>query len=135
MARVAASQTWPDPAVSSYVSWSVKQVFAAASAFRRPDWAALSFARFRAPRNVGRAMAIRMPMIRTTIISSIRVKPSSSRTRFVRPLSICLRLLPFEQSAPPRCAFSRGVGAVDAHLKPKSGKAHAPSSQGRWRIT
>src|SRR6266508_1101682 len=40
-------------------------------AFRRSDVAALFCARLRAPRNVGRAMAIRMPMIRTTTISSM----------------------------------------------------------------
>ena len=54
---------------------SVYAVFAAASAFRRLDWAARFWARSRAPRNVGSAMAIRMPMIRTTTISSMRVKP------------------------------------------------------------
>ena len=36
---------------------------------------ALSAARWRAPRYVGRAIATRMPMIRTTTMSSIRVKP------------------------------------------------------------
>src|SRR5881227_3974944 len=45
---------------------------------RRRHSAALTWARVRAPRNVGRAMATRMPMISTTTINSIRVNPSSS---------------------------------------------------------
>ena len=94
----------------AYESSSVKHVFAAARALRRPDWAALSLARFRAPRNVGRAMATRMPMIRTTTISSIRVKPSSSRMRFLKPLSICLRLLSVGACTPRWRAFSDGFG-------------------------
>ena len=49
------------------------------------DCAARSAARLRAPRKVGRAIAIRMPMISTTTISSMSVKPrSSSRDGWVR---------------------------------------------------
>ena len=59
------------------------------------DSAALSWARFRAPRKVGRAMATRMPMIRTTTISSMRVKPRSSSRIFRAIFSIKCVVTPF----------------------------------------
>ena len=49
--------------------------FAFVIAFRRLDWAALSWLRALAPRNVGIAIDIRIAMIKTTTMSSISVKP------------------------------------------------------------
>ena len=46
----------------AYELESVNRVFAAVIPLRRLDWAARSFARPRAPRKVGMAMAIRMAM-------------------------------------------------------------------------
>ena len=80
-------QTWTlhnaEPGGGDFPLWlataeSVNTVFAAERAFRTEDCAALFWARVRAPRKVGRAMAMRMPMISTTTMSSMRVKPSSS---------------------------------------------------------
>ena len=50
-------------------------------ALRRSDFAAASCARARAPRNCGMAIAIKMAMINTTTINSMRVKPSSASRR------------------------------------------------------
>src|SRR5215210_1454768 len=50
-------------------------------ASRTADLASVSCARERWPRNAGRAIAARMPMIRMTTSSSIRVKPFSSWAR------------------------------------------------------
>src|SRR5437870_8475874 len=50
---------------------------AAARLVRRFAWVARSEARCLAPANVGRAIAMRSPMISTTTISSMRVKPAS----------------------------------------------------------
>src|SRR2546423_10882970 len=72
----------------TYVSASVKHALAVVRALRRLDCAALSFALFLAPRKVGRAMAIRMPMMRTTTMSSMRVKPAASCLRSMRRLNI-----------------------------------------------
>ncbi len=77
------------------VGFFVYIVFAATRALRRSDCAARFCARVRAPRNVGSAMAIRMPMIRTTTISSMRVKPSSSCLRSKKRLSMQLNSLPW----------------------------------------
>src|SRR5690242_6221920 len=80
----------------AYELWSVYAVFAAVNALRRLDCAARSCARERAPRNCGMAIAIKMAMISTTTINSMRVKPSSASFRRATSERIdCTGLAPF----------------------------------------
>src|SRR2546423_1107033 len=58
--------------VASYAWLSVYTVFSAVRPLRRSDCAARSWARCRAPRKVGMAIAIRMAMMSTTTMSSMR---------------------------------------------------------------
>src|SRR5437899_873278 len=64
--------------------------FASDRELRRLVWATLSCARVLAPRKVGRAMAIRIPMMRMTTMSSMRVNPSSSCLRSMKRFSMLL---------------------------------------------
>src|SRR5437764_3608978 len=76
----------PDAVEPVYVSLSVKHDSSCETRLRASDFALASFALLRWLRKLGRAIAARMPMIRITTRSSIRVKPLSSRLR--RSLSL-----------------------------------------------
>ena len=74
----------------------VQLVCSAVRALRRFSWVERALAVLRAPRKVGMAMANRMAMIKRTTISSMRVKPSSSRSkRCLTALSILMCLSVF----------------------------------------
>ena len=88
--------------VAVYCWSSVYDVFSAVNALRRSDFAPASCARERAPRNCGMAIAIKMAMINTTTINSMRVKPSSaSRRRATNARIDCTGLAPFRGSCFP----------------------------------
>src|SRR5579862_444245 len=85
--------------VAVYFWLSVNEVFSAVNALRRSDFAPASCARERAPRNCGMAIAIKMAMINTTTINSMRVNPSSaSRRRAIHARIDCTWLAPFLRS-------------------------------------
>src|SRR3954462_8667281 len=86
------------------------------TALRALDLAEASLPLSRWPRKVGRAMAARMPMIRMTTRSSIRVKPDSS-SRSLRSISILL---------------DQGAVGEPAPLVPPVSAARLPRRGGPW---
>src|SRR5437868_15439749 len=64
-----------------YDTWSAKYDSSAVTMLRRSDFIAATYAFSFVFANFGIAMAARMPMMTTTIRSSIRVKPLVLRTR------------------------------------------------------
>src|SRR5579859_7079194 len=63
------------------VLYSAKKVFSLVKSPPRPAFASACFPLHWKRRKFGTAMAARMPMIATTIISSMRVKPSRGRRK------------------------------------------------------
>src|SRR6185369_8072900 len=74
-----------------YDTWSAKYDSSAVTRLRRSDFIAATYAFSFVFANFGIAMAARMPMMTTTIRSSIRVKPLLLRTR-VPPRKCGLRV-------------------------------------------
>ena len=72
----------------TYLSSSVKQASIWETMLRTSDLAAASCPLERCVRNAGIAIAARMPMIRITTSSSIRVKPRSALRRRLKVLGV-----------------------------------------------
>jgi hypothetical protein len=81
----------PAHADESNACWVEKVEISLVAAFTALDKAAVFFALLVVLRNVGMAIAAKMPIMRTTTMSSMRVKPSSPPWRFFsdRCLSTC----------------------------------------------
>src|SRR4029079_1064727 len=102
-------------------SWSEKITRPALRPLRIDDSAARSFARARAPQKLGSAIATRMPMMSTTTINSMRVKPSSSCS------GVRIRTAPFRSSD----AIGDAEGFLYAYPVGRTGYRQIPHAGGR----
>src|SRR5581483_11851433 len=105
-------------------------VLAPVRAFRSEDCAARWLARFRAPRNVGMAIANRMAMMSTTTMSSMRVKPSSSRSSRLR-MAWSIRLGPFVTAINElRAGYPSPSGSPQSRGDPQAARPAFPCRHG-----